>query len=59
MVDKKDTHNVKFIIKTRQNKYAINSHEWPTTPKTCTLATASASGCRACYSHTLLYIFFA
>ena len=59
LVDKKGTHNVKFITKTRQNKYAVNTREWPTAPKTCTLATSSASGCRACYSHTLLYIFFA
>ena len=51
-MDKKGTHNVKFITKTRQNKYAINSREWPTAPKTCTLATSSASGCRACYLHT-------
>ena len=31
--------------------YAVNSCEWATAPKTCTLATASASGCRACHSH--------
>ena len=48
----KGTHNVKFIAKTRQNKYSVNTHEWPTAPRTCTLATSSASGCRACYLHT-------
>ena len=59
LVDKKGTHNVKFITKTRQNEHVVNTHEWPTAPKTYKLATPSASGCRACYSHTLLYIFFA
>ncbi|OFQ18962.1 hypothetical protein HMPREF2955_09915 [Prevotella sp. HMSC073D09] len=27
LVDKKGTHNVKFIIKTRQKKYVVNTHE--------------------------------
>ena len=52
LVDKKGTHNVKFIIKTRQKKYVVNTHEWPTAPKIYKLATSSASGCRACYLHT-------
>ena len=39
-------------LKTRQNKCLVNTHEWPSAPKTCTFATASASGCRAYYLHT-------
>ena len=41
-----------LLLKTRQNNYAANTREWASVPKTCTLATASASGCRACYLHT-------
>ena len=43
---------LKFLPKTRQNKYAVNSHEWKMAQKTCTLATTSASSCRACCSRT-------
>ena len=39
-------------LKTRQNKFAVNNREWATARKTCTLATTSASGCRACCSRT-------
>ena len=39
-------------LKTRQNNYIVNTRERPTTAKTCTLATASADGCRACFAHT-------
>ena len=39
-------------LKTRQNKFEVNNREWATARKTCTLATTSASGCRACCSRT-------
>ena len=41
-----------FLLKTRQNKFAVNNREWTTARKTCTLAMASANGCRACCSRT-------
>ena len=34
---------LKSLLKTRQNKYAVNSHEWKMAQKTRTLATTSAS----------------
>ena len=36
--------------KTIQNKYTVNTREWATARKTCRLAAAIASGCRACCS---------
>ena len=52
LVDKKGTHNVKFVAKNRQNGYAVNACEWSSAPKTCTLTTAEVSSCRVCHLHT-------
>ena len=41
-----------LLLKTRQNGYTVKTREWATASKTCTLATASASGCRVCHLHT-------
>ncbi|GEM_PF-234018 len=54
LVDKKGAHNVKFIAKTRQNNYAVNTREWASVAKTCTLATVSVGGCRV-YATYILY----
>ena len=35
-----------FILKTRQNRCAVNTREWATVRKVSTLTTASVSGCR-------------
>ena len=40
-----------FLLKTRQNADAVNTREWSSAPKTCTLVTASGGGCRACHLH--------
>ena len=48
LVDKKALIMLKFLLKVRQNDYAACTREWATAQRTRTLATASASGCRAC-----------
>ena len=40
-----------LLLKTRQNNDAVNTREWATVSKTCTLVTASGGGCRACHLH--------
>ena len=40
-----------LLLKTRQNADAVNTREWSLAPKTCTLATASWGGCKACHLH--------
>ena len=41
-----------LLLKTRQNNYAVNTREWASVAKTCTLATVSVGGCRVCHLHT-------
>lgn len=50
LVRRKDTHNVKFLTENYTKKCTVNTREWATARKTCRLAAASASGCRACCS---------
>ena len=39
-----------FLLKTRQNRYVLNTREWATARKARTLTTTRANGCRACSS---------
>ena len=41
---------LKFLLKTRQDRRVVNTREWATARKTCTLTTTRANGCRACSS---------
>ena len=43
-----------LLLKTRQNNYAVNTREWASVAKTCTLATVSVGGCRV-YATYILY----
>ena len=42
-----------FLLKTRQNEFAVNMCEWSTAQKTWRLAATSARGCRACCSRAM------
>ena len=48
LVEKMALTMLKFLLKVRQNNYAAYTREWATAQRTRALATASASGCRAC-----------
>ena len=41
---------LKFLLKTRQDRRVVNTREWATARKTCTLTTTRANDCRACGS---------
>ena len=43
-----------LLLKTIQNNYAVNTREWASVAKTCTLATVSVGGCRV-YATYILY----
>ena len=48
LVEKMALTMLKFLLKVRQNNYAAYTREWATAQRTRALATASASGYRAC-----------
>ena len=52
LVGKKALIMLNLLLKTRQCKHAADTREWSTTQKSCRLATARTSGCRACCSQT-------
>ena len=52
LVDEKGTHNVKFLAKNQTKQIYSRHARVGNETKRCRLATASASGCRACCSRT-------
>ena len=54
LVAKRALIMLNLLLKTRQNSYVVNTREWASVVKTCTLATVSVGGCRV-YATYILY----